>query len=132
MLIKATKARTLSRVEARRVRIRERDGHRCRLCGTPVVYIPSKSSRETPRGHIDHIIPRAFGGTDEDSNLQLLCGPCNHRKWAHTREVTRQVCISVGDLAYLESWPGSTPAVRLANALRFLRSIVPQLEQGGG
>ena len=29
---------------------------------------------------IDHILPRADGGLDDDSNLQLLCGSCNRIK----------------------------------------------------
>lgn len=30
--------------------------------------------------HIDHITPLALGGANEDSNIQLLCPPCNWRK----------------------------------------------------
>ena len=29
---------------------------------------------------IDHIVPRFRGGQDIDSNLQLLCPPCNRRQ----------------------------------------------------
>jgi 5-methylcytosine-specific restriction endonuclease McrA len=30
--------------------------------------------------HVDHIVPRRLGGTDELSNLQLLCVQCNLSK----------------------------------------------------
>ena len=33
---------------------------------------------------LDHIIPRAHGGLDDDENLQLLCGPCNSLKGTGT------------------------------------------------
>ena len=33
---------------------------------------------------IDHIVPRARGGQDIDSNLQLLCPTCNRRKGSRT------------------------------------------------
>jgi len=32
--------------------------------------------------HVDHIIPRFEGGTDEDANLQTLCSRCHQRKSA--------------------------------------------------
>ena len=33
---------------------------------------------------LDHIIPRAHGGPDDDANLQLLCGACNSLKGTRT------------------------------------------------
>jgi len=37
----------------------------------------------TGANHIDHIIPRAKGGSDDLSNLSLACGRCNMMKSAH-------------------------------------------------
>ena len=33
---------------------------------------------------VDHIIPRAHGGPDDDANLQLLCQACNSLKGTRT------------------------------------------------
>ena len=30
--------------------------------------------------HIDHIVPLANGGTNDDENLQVLCEPCHFEK----------------------------------------------------
>ena len=32
--------------------------------------------------HLDHVIPLALGGVHADTNIQLLCPPCNGRKHA--------------------------------------------------
>jgi 5-methylcytosine-specific restriction endonuclease McrA len=33
--------------------------------------------------HADHIMPLALGGKHEPANIQILCPPCNVRKWAY-------------------------------------------------
>lgn len=35
---------------------------------------------------LDHIVPRAKGGTDERRNLQLLCGVCNSLKGTRSQD----------------------------------------------
>ena len=48
-------------------RIIARDGGVCSYCG---------GVADTT----DHVIPKARGGTDDDSNLVASCRPCNSRK----------------------------------------------------
>jgi 5-methylcytosine-specific restriction protein A len=50
-----------------RARILKRDSF-CRGCGVRESTI------------CDHIVARAFGGTEDDSNLQGLCRPCSDTK----------------------------------------------------
>lgn len=49
----------------------ERDGPNCYLC-----------KRELSPGErvLEHVIPRAHGGTDDTYNLAIACDPCNCRK----------------------------------------------------
>lgn len=56
--------------------ILERDGYRCRHCG------------RTHKLSIDHITPRKLGGPSDETNLQVLCRPCNARKGARMPEET--------------------------------------------
>lgn len=60
--------------ESSRYSVLHRAGFKCQACG------------EKPRPandivlHIDHIIPFSLGGTNEPSNLQVLCNFCNISK----------------------------------------------------
>lgn len=49
--------------------IRKRDKGLCQVCKRPG-YI------------VDHTVPLFEGGSDEDSNKQLICGPCHDAKSA--------------------------------------------------
>ena len=53
---------------------------RCNLC---------KHEIEFRHMEVDHVIPRAKGGPDDDANLQLLCGHCNRVKGKSTMEEAR-------------------------------------------
>lgn len=54
-----------------RFEILRRDGHRCHYCG---------ASADEAALHVDHVIPRALGGTNEPSNLVTACAECNGGK----------------------------------------------------
>lgn len=49
----------------------QRDSYRCRFCGTTAAEA---------RLHVDHIMPKARGGTDTLDNLATLCEDCNTGK----------------------------------------------------
>ncbi len=59
---------------ALRRRVRDRAGSRCEYCGLLQRHAPFALF------HIDHIIPRQHGGTDDPSNLALACFRCNLHK----------------------------------------------------
>lgn len=50
--------------------VMERDGHRCVECGS------------TENLSLDHIKPWSRGGADTESNLRVLCLPCNCKRGA--------------------------------------------------
>lgn len=61
-----------------RARILTRDKHLCQQC--------MKDGRAKAATTVDHIKPKAQGGTDADSNLQALCWPCHRMKTATERK----------------------------------------------
>lgn len=54
------------------------DGPRCNLCGATDRFLAT-----------DHVIPRSAGGSNDISNLQLVCEPCNYKKADLTPEALR-------------------------------------------
>lgn len=60
--------------EKLRQRITESSKHRCGYCLSEQKYSIDKFE-------IEHIIPLALGGTNDESNLWLSCGGCNKHKW---------------------------------------------------
>ena len=79
---KAEKARLRGvRVERRLspIRVFERDGWRCQLCGK--MTLRSKRGLPHPRApELDHIIPLAQGGEHSYRNVQCACRACNGAK----------------------------------------------------
>lgn len=46
--------------------------HLCQPC--------QAEGRVTPAAEVDHIVPKAKGGSDEMANLQAICRPCHQAK----------------------------------------------------
>ena len=56
---------------------------KCQECG--IKCIQTKDNSDPRQLTKDHIIPRRYGGTEYAFNLQVLCHPCNSRKWARIK-----------------------------------------------
>ena len=57
-----------------RLHVLRRDDGICQPC--------LMTGRYTPASQVDHIIPKASGGTDDPDNLQSICGTCHFEKTA--------------------------------------------------
>ncbi len=83
--------------ETVRDRIRARSAYRCGYC-----LAPESLMYATLR--VDHIIPKAAGGTDDETNLWASCDPCN----AHKADKSTGVDLETG-----ETVPLFNPAVQV-------------------
>ena len=62
---------------SRRAEVVARAGHRCEYC-----HLPTHGQVAT--FPIDHVRPKAAGGTNDPPNLALTCPHCNAHKWSGT------------------------------------------------
>lgn len=60
-----------------RDRVRKQSNHQCGYCQSLQKYVLGALE-------IDHLIPRAIGGTDDEDNLWLACRLCNSYKGIQT------------------------------------------------
>lgn len=72
--VNKTKRKPMSKLDRGHIWIR--DGKECQYCG--------KTIRTLASAHIDHIVPLAQGGSNDEDNLVLACVACNRKKGART------------------------------------------------
>ncbi len=58
--------------DRKRKAVMYRDFGLCQVC--------KRAGRSTLAAEVDHIVPKAKGGTDDDDNLQAICKPCHQLK----------------------------------------------------
>jgi hypothetical protein len=67
--------------------LQHRAGQRCEYCGLPEQHVPVAF-------HIEHIVPRQHGGSDDPDNLSYACSRCNWSKGPNLSgidHVTKQI-----------------------------------------
>lgn len=63
-----------------RIEILERNGFTCQICGAGAGDPDPYNSSRKVRLHVDHKIPISQGGTNDKSNLWVVCSTCNQGK----------------------------------------------------
>ena len=61
--------------------IRERDDYSCQVCGV------RGERNEAVRLHVDHIVPRRWGGSHSPENLRTLCKNCHEARHANLMDI---------------------------------------------
>jgi 5-methylcytosine-specific restriction protein A len=68
-------------------------------------YCQGGKIKLTLASQVDHIIPKAKGGTDAESNLQAINAECHKRKTAEENGGTYRDRIKIG----VDGWPIDSP-----------------------
>ena len=58
-----------------------------------------------PASHVDHIMPKEKGGSDDDSNLQAINAECHKRKTIEDNGGTYKDRVRIG----IDGFPVDTP-----------------------
>jgi hypothetical protein len=92
-----------------RDKIKERDGNRCIVCGSPQYRL-----------HVHHAVPVSAGGSNSPHNLVTLCRPCEfevtglpmYREMLEDQEI-QDSCLRYLAAVYGESWDPYQPGYPL-------------------
>lgn len=76
----------------------------CSYCGRHVSVEAVPGSPTV--AHVDHVVPRARGGSDRAENKQLLCPACNQAKWKHTELEFFRHIMQIVRHCKLDEWVG--------------------------
>lgn len=103
-----------SRREITKNTLIERQGSKCLYCGTSI---------EWDNTEIDHIVPRATGGSNRISNLAAVCRPCNAEKgrqpFGQWTQTTTRPGVSLDDaIKRVLSWDRQEGALDKAKSKR--------------
>jgi 5-methylcytosine-specific restriction endonuclease McrA len=74
-----------------RARIMRRDKRLCQTC--------RRAGRATVATEVNHVKPKAQGGTDDEANLEAICSPCHKAETA--RQKGHRTTQAIGD----DGWP---------------------------
>ena len=84
-----------------KMRIIEKFGGKCAACGKDGLMVFADILEKCAA--IDHIIPLSRGGTNDESNLQLLCRSCNASKGSMTMDEFMEYRMKKADAEHMLS-----------------------------
>lgn len=102
-----------------RFEILKRDSFRCFYCG--------RSAPDGAELHVDHVVPRAAGGTDDPANLVTACADCNLGKNARELHLLREDVATPLDTAIERARAAREFALTQATAIDANGELVKRL-----